>query len=266
MSFSIFPDLLATDEPAPFEAHNPDGSSPILILCDHAGRLVPRALGDLGILPDSFDRHIAWDIGARDIVLRLCERFDARAICGVYSRLIIDLNRYPWDPASSPDMSDALPIPSNKDLTMPDRERRVGEIFRPYHDRVSAEIDTLLAQDLSPAILSVHTMTDRMVGGDFRPEEISICWAEDDRLSGSVLRALTDSGDVTVGDNVPYALDIGIDYTVPEHAMRRGLPSLQLEFRQDLVGTVSGAHHWADLFADALETVVRHEGATLTGG
>ena len=59
-----------------------------------------------------------------------------------------------------------------------------------------------------------------------------------------------------VGDNEPYAIDIGIDYTVPEHAMRRGLPHLQIEFRQDLIADAIGAERWAGVFADALTPMI----------
>ena len=40
--------LLAADEPAPVTVHNENGSSPFLIVADHAGNSFPRALGRLG--------------------------------------------------------------------------------------------------------------------------------------------------------------------------------------------------------------------------
>ena len=54
--------LLAADEPAPVTVHNENGPSPFLIVADHAGNSMPRALGRLG-LPESGEHHIAWDIG-----------------------------------------------------------------------------------------------------------------------------------------------------------------------------------------------------------
>ena len=41
--------LLAADEPAPVTVHNENGSSPFLIVADHAGNAMPRALGRLGV-------------------------------------------------------------------------------------------------------------------------------------------------------------------------------------------------------------------------
>ena len=41
--------LLAPDEPDPVVVHNGDGISPLFLTCDHAGRRLPRRLGDLGL-------------------------------------------------------------------------------------------------------------------------------------------------------------------------------------------------------------------------
>ena len=43
------PVLLSQDDVAPLEVAGPDGPSPFFIICDHAGRLIPRALGTLGL-------------------------------------------------------------------------------------------------------------------------------------------------------------------------------------------------------------------------
>src|SRR5690606_24370182 len=41
--------LLAPDEPRPFDLVNSGGKAPLLLLCDHATRFIPRALGRLGL-------------------------------------------------------------------------------------------------------------------------------------------------------------------------------------------------------------------------
>src|SRR6188474_1868738 len=52
--------LLAEDEPGPFEVVEGGAQSPFVILCDHAGRRLPRALGSLGLSDRDLERHIAW--------------------------------------------------------------------------------------------------------------------------------------------------------------------------------------------------------------
>ena len=59
-------------------------------------------------------------------------------------------------------------------------------------------------------------------------------------------------GDVTVGDNQPYDLDPAVDYSVPFHTLRRGLPHLQVEFRQDEIAQSTTQRRWAQRFAQAL--------------
>jgi predicted N-formylglutamate amidohydrolase len=58
--------LLAVDEPAPFEVYNDIGAAPVLLVCDHASRFIPRALAGLGLSEAELCRHIAWDIGIAD--------------------------------------------------------------------------------------------------------------------------------------------------------------------------------------------------------
>ena len=55
--------LLAPDEPAPFVILNADATVPILLVCDHASRRIPRSLGTLGLDPVARRCHLAIDIG-----------------------------------------------------------------------------------------------------------------------------------------------------------------------------------------------------------
>src|SRR5882672_9175464 len=59
--------LLATDEPPPFTVDNENGTLPLLIVADHAGKHFPRRLGQLGLSNAKCERHIAWDIGVGEV-------------------------------------------------------------------------------------------------------------------------------------------------------------------------------------------------------
>jgi len=94
--------LLAADEPAPVRVINGGGAGPFLLTADHAGRLIPRALGDLGVPAAEMDRHIAWDIGIAAVTEQLAVALDCPAVLQRYSRLVIDCNRPPHVPSAFP--------------------------------------------------------------------------------------------------------------------------------------------------------------------
>ncbi len=51
--------LLAPEAPAAYEVFNGSGRAPLLLLCDHATRFLPRAFGTLGLSEAELQRHIA---------------------------------------------------------------------------------------------------------------------------------------------------------------------------------------------------------------
>jgi len=127
--------LLAADEPAPVTVHNENGLPPFLIVVDHAGNSIPRALRGLGVSEAERQRHIAWDIGIAAASRQLADALDATLIQQNYSRLVIDSNRPPGAETSMPEISEATPVPGNIGLNEGGKAARVREIFRPYHDR-----------------------------------------------------------------------------------------------------------------------------------
>lgn len=55
----------------PFEIVNPQGKSPVLLVCEHASRYIPEELAQLGLDDTVAAEHIAWDIGALDLAREL---------------------------------------------------------------------------------------------------------------------------------------------------------------------------------------------------
>src|SRR3954470_7754055 len=128
--------LLDTAEVPPVREENAAGRSPYLLTCDHYGRLIPRALGDLGLPAGELTRHIAWDIGIAGVAEQLSNHLDAHLIAQRYSRLVIDCNRPPCAASSIPLVSEATNVPGNEGLTRAAVEARRQSIFQPYHRRI----------------------------------------------------------------------------------------------------------------------------------
>ncbi|MEM7122299.1 MAG: N-formylglutamate amidohydrolase [Pseudomonadota bacterium] len=244
--------MLTENDGPPFEVVNGGGVADCLVVCDHASDVIPERLGDLGLDERHLREHIAWDIGAAAMTRRLAERLDAPAVLAGFSRLVVDCNRYLDDPAAFVEVSDRVTVPGNAALSAAAKQERADAFYRPYHGEIDRRIEAAMGAGKVLTVVSVHTMTDRMRGKELRPQEVTVCWDRDERLALSFIRNLEAVDGLVVGDNDPYGLDLGEDYTVPEHAMRRGLPHIQLEVRQDLVGDAEAALRYADLLYDAM--------------
>jgi predicted N-formylglutamate amidohydrolase len=234
-----------------FRILRPHGSSRFVFFCDHASNFIPEPLNNLGLPASELARHIAWDIGAAGITEALSEIFDAPAILCNTSRLVIDCNRQLAAPDLIPEISDGTVIPGNLHLSDTDKADRVKRWFDAYHDAGESILLERESRGVPTTVVSIHSMT-ACLAGQPRPWEIALSSHFDRTLTDPVLAALRLPGDVVVGDNQPYDLDPAVDYTVPFHAIRRGLPHLQVEFRQDLIAEAASHLLWAQRFAQAL--------------
>ena len=229
----------------------PHGSGRVVLFCDHASNYIPADLQNLGLPAFELARHIAWDIGAAGVTEALSEIFDAPAIlCGL-SRLVIDCNRQLHSAALIPDVSDGTAIPGNLHLSAGARAARMDRWFQPYHDAIEAVLREREGRGVPSIPVSIHSMTPCM-DGKSRPWQIALSSHLDRRLTDPVLARLRAAGDIVVGDNQPYDLDPEVDYSIPEHALRRGLMHLQVEFRQDEIADPVAQHRWALRLAQAL--------------
>jgi predicted N-formylglutamate amidohydrolase len=237
--------LLAAEDRMPAVVRNGGAASPFLLLGDHAGREVPRALGDLGLHARDWDRHIAWDIGVAGLGEMLCEALGATFIRQRFSRLVIDCNRDPARADAIPEVSDGARIPGNTNLTPEQRQARHDAVAAPYHAAIAAELDARAARGLPTILVSLHSFTPQM-NAFARPWRFGVLHAGDSAFSRAALARLrAELGADLVGDNEPYRMD-EVDFTIPHHCRPRGLDYLELETRQDLLLDDAGQREVAD--------------------
>ncbi|HEY1218308.1 MAG: N-formylglutamate amidohydrolase [Bryobacteraceae bacterium] len=227
------------------------GAGRFVFFCDHASNRIPAELNDLGLPPSELARHIAWDIGAAGVTEALSEIFDAPAILCATSRLVIDCNRHLDAAELIPEVSDGTVIPGNLHLDKAARADRIERWFHPYHDAVESVLLGREARGTPSVVVSIHSMTTSLAGKP-RPWQIAVSSHLDRGLADPVLAALRRPGDIAVGDNQPYDLNPEMDYSIPFHALRRRLPHLQVEFRQDEIPDAASQHRWALRFAQTL--------------
>ena len=248
--------LLGPGDPPVFTVDRAHGSSPFVLIADHAGQKIPARLGDLGLSQAERDRHIGWDIGIAGVTGKLSEKLDAFAIMQTYSRLVIDCNRPLRAPGSIVAISDDTRVPGNEGLDDAAKAARALEIFVPYHARITHELDRRSGQTIAPVLVSLHSFTPTF-NGFVRPWHAGILYHRDTRLAHALLAALRAEPGLVVGDNEPYAVSDATDFAIPVHGEQRGLLHVALEIRQDLIADALGQEEWARRLARILPALLR---------
>jgi len=237
--------LLGPEDPAPFRTLRERASSPFLFTADHAGNIIPHALGNLGISEVDRTRHIAWDIGIASVTERLSELLGATAILQTYSRLVVDCNRRPDLSDAFPKISETTPIPGNAALSKADRDARSEAIFRPYHDAIKHLIAMRRARRQPTLYVAMHSFTP-VFKRVSRPMEVAVLYNRSPRLSRAIAGLLRGEAGLKVAENEPYRVTDETDYGVPVHAEAGGLDYVEIEIRQDLIETDAGQVAWAE--------------------
>jgi predicted N-formylglutamate amidohydrolase len=222
---------------------------PLLLVCEHAGRVIPPSLGTLGLTPQALESHIAWDIGAQDLAENLSAGLQAPLILQRYSRLIYDCNRPPEAPDAIPTMSEYTAIPGNEGLEDGARAARVEEIYSPFHKAVDgalAELDK--AADArwggQALLITIHSFTP-VYKGQARGVMFGVLHQTGDaRLAEAILAALPPHGPIMAERNAPYGPKDGVMHTLQRHYDHNnnnkttfGRLNVMLELRNDLLIT-----------------------------
>lgn len=253
--------LLHPDDPQPWGIENPDGASSILFVSDHAGRAIPRRLGNLGLGGEELGRHIGYDIGIYGVTTDLARALDATYVFQPYSRLVIDCNRVPGKPESIPRISDGTVIPGNARLSPDDLDQRVAEVLGPYQDQVANLLQARKAAGRPTALFAMHSCTERLrTDPKPRPWEISVIAETDWRIGSALVDLLRERTNLCVGVNQPYTVNMVSDYTVPVHCEKGEVPYAEIEIRQDLIGDAAGQRHWARLLEGIFTEAVARSG------
>lgn len=239
----------------PFEIIDGDYTKGLILLCDHARNAIPSSYGTLGVPPDELKRHIAYDIGAEGVFRGLAQRLGVPGVMAGFSRLLIDPNRGEDDPTLVRQLYDGTIIAGNYPLSPQEVHNRLQQFYRPYHDAVDAVLEKAQTCGVIPAVISIHSMTDRW-NGVLRPWEISVLWDVDPRMAQGLIEEFQSLNGITVGDNQPYDGALRGD-TLYRHCTMNGLSHALIEFRQDQVANEEGIRIWVDRVAPIIEKLNR---------
>lgn len=231
----------------------------ILIVGDHAGNGLPAGV-DLHLPKNLFTTHIAWDIGVAAVARRMVSGSEnagrnISAILGVYSRLVVDLNREPDDAAVIPLSSDGREILGNR-IDDAERDRRLAHFFHPYHDALAR----LIADHRPDLLLSLHSFTPCLASKpqERRPWEVGVLYNQDERAARIAIPQFAAAGFV-VGDQLPYS-GKDLNATMNRHGERTGAAYLGIEMRQDLVSGDNGQARFATILTKICNLVTEKLG------
>jgi len=205
----------------------------VLLVCDHASHRFPRSLGMMGLDYLNRHSHVVHDIGAGALSETLANNLGATAVLCQYSRLIVDCNRELVDHNAFIEYSDDVDIPANHNLRNHEKEKRISEIYWPYHNAIEGQIGRLKDQGINPVFISIHSFSPIM-NGEAREWEMGVLWDRDPTTAKIFLSDLGEAG-YLVGDNKPYSGKDFEDFTIDYHAEPIGLPHVGIEIRQDLI-------------------------------
>ncbi|WP_192560390.1 N-formylglutamate amidohydrolase [Pseudomonas allokribbensis] len=227
-----------------------NSSHPLILVCEHASRYIPDALNNLGLDDTAAREHIAWDIGALELAEQLSEKIGATLLSANYSRLLIDLNRPRHAPDSIPAQSEIYQVPGNRELDEATREHRRQCLFKPFHTRLQQLIDERLADGRPVRVVGIHSFTP-VYYGQPRELEVGVLFGQSKAYAQRLLDGL-DRHPLKVAGNQPYKIDPLGDMTVPVHGDARGLESVLIEVRNDLLRSPEAVSRWANYLAPLL--------------
>jgi len=247
-------DNLVSDKPAAI-VENAGGTSRILLVCEHAGCLLPSSIGSLGLDLADMASHIAWDPGAAELARELSKRLDACLILQRYSRLVFDCNRSLEAVDAIVEESDNIFIPGNSALSVDERLGRYELVYQPFYQVVSSTVTARINAGTPPVIVTIHSFTP-VYKGQRRELELGILHDADSRLADSLLPLAETDGGYIVARNQPYSAEDGATHTLATHGVENGLLNVMFEVRNDLLSDKLSVERWAQRLEQLLSVAL----------
>ncbi len=243
--------MLRPSIPPPFFGIRPASLAPLVLTCEHATNRLPPGVAASALEREILTTHWGWDIGGWALTRELARRLGTGAVGGRWSRLWVDLNRRVDEETVLRETVEGSPISWNRGLSEKDREQRLLEFHRPYHDEVDRQIVRRTVRGIRPLIFAVHTFTPIW---NRRPRnfEIGVLYDRDEREARRFTRSLRAAG-LSVRYNEPYSGKKGLMYSAHRHGTHHDLRCLELEVNQGLFADPRTVPRVGAAVADALE-------------
>ncbi len=252
LNLSTPPNWISTLPTDVVHTERPAGQSPVLLVCEHASRLIPEGLGNLGLDETAAQSHIAWDPGAMAVAERLSEALDATLIAQKISRLVYDCNRPPESGQAVRAESEVFHIPGNTGLSAAQYAERTDYIYKPFRQAVAEAVKTRP----HTVLVTIHSFTP-VYNGTPRAVEVGILHDTDRRLADAMLNAAVKDPKYNVQRNAPYGPEDGVTHTLQAHAVPHGHLNVMIELRNDLLTDAAGVETIATWLQSLLTSALK---------
>ena len=240
------------------EVVNPEGDFPVLLLCEHANNRLPVDVPAYLDMDQAFlDSYHGYDLGIPHVARRCAYKLGATLVAGVYSRLLIDLNRHLGAEDLFKEHDDGIEIPANKGASDDDIQHRINTYYHPYHEICEKHRKRLQKKYTQPVMFSMHSFPRHQTGYEAPfPWHFTLHYNSDERVANIVRDYLEKHHtDLHIGNNEPYDLKQLQTGGGIIHGEDNGLPNLLIEIPNDQMTTAEQVAYWADICTNILREV-----------
>jgi predicted N-formylglutamate amidohydrolase len=140
----------------------------VIITCEHGGNRVPARYAPLfRDFRHALESHRGYDPGALVMARHLAHAFAAPLIASTVSRLVVELNRSPWNRKLWSQMTGPLP--------QAERERILARYYVPYRHDVESRVARAVKSGRRVVHVSSHSFTP-VLDGKVREADVGILY------------------------------------------------------------------------------------------
>ncbi len=224
---------------------------PMVVMCEHASRRLPPGMTATQEDEPILAAHWGSDIGAAEVTREIVRQSGSVGLVAPYSRLVCDLNRFPDDPTWIRQTPEGHALSFNAELDDAERLRRLLMYHEPFHVVADKLLDDRLRLGGDVLLLSVHSFTP-VFEEEVRTLEIGVLFDSYPSVAARLMEEFEAEGFDTLL-NEPYSGIDNVMYAAKRHGLQHGVVYLEVEIRQDLIGTVEDARAVGRRLACGLE-------------
>ena len=225
----------------------------IIFLCDHASNYIPKSYKSLGLSGKVLNSHISWDIGARELCVKLSQALGQSYFYANFSRLLIDPNRHLLSSDLIVSDSWGQAIPGNIGISFEKRKKRIEDFYKCYHQSLKKFISKKKEQHKKIYLIAIHSFTKKTFSEN-RGVEIGLLYNKNIELLLYLQNKLQQKK-IHFGRNFPYS-GFFYNYTLDKHSNYGHIDNISIEIRNDLICTSKGIKKYSNIFLKIFESLI----------